>query len=190
MRRASPAWVKLPASAAAWKMRSLSQSIEPIFSVTDGRYAGLRLDGCTRGVFDLGKITLRFQRRHATHSGSGDCLAEHLILDIAGGEDAGDGCARGVWRSDQVARRRRLQLTLEQLRGGRVADGDEHPIDRDLRSNAGLDISQDSPADALGIICTQHLLEHRVPDHVDPRMLEQALLQDLLCPEAVAPVHD
>ena len=33
-------------------------------------------------------------------------------------------------------------------------------------------------------------MQHRVPDHLDLRVLEQAILQDLLGAEMVAPVHD
>jgi hypothetical protein len=33
------------------------------------------------------------ERRHAAHAGGGHGLAEHLVLDVAGGEDAGNAVA-------------------------------------------------------------------------------------------------
>jgi hypothetical protein len=36
----------------------------------------------------------------------------------------------------------------------------------------------------------QHLVQHVLPDHLDLRMVEQALLQDLLGAELVLAVHD
>jgi hypothetical protein len=36
------------------------------------------------------KITFRIQRGHATCSGAGDGLAVDVVLDVAGGEYAGD----------------------------------------------------------------------------------------------------
>src|SRR5436190_24340564 len=34
-----------------------------------------------------------------------------------------------------------------------------------------------------------HLVHRRVPDHIDPGMFEQTILQDLFSPEMVAPMH-
>ena len=38
-------------------------------------------------IFLRGEKLLRLERRHAAHPGGGDGLAEHLVLDVAGGVD-------------------------------------------------------------------------------------------------------
>src|SRR5438309_10289292 len=92
---ASPAWVKLPASATAWNTRNLSQSIPspkrrraewPHPSPSAGSLGGseLSLD------FAGGKELLGLERRHAAHAGGRHRLAENLVLDVARGIDAGD----------------------------------------------------------------------------------------------------
>src|SRR5581483_7391951 len=87
----SPAWVKLPASATAWKILSLSQSImdcplmAPAHGLRPQLFCSLRcivLMGCQE--------SLGFERRHAAHAGGGHRLAEHLVLHVARGEDARD----------------------------------------------------------------------------------------------------
>ena len=47
-----------------------------------------------------------------------------------------------------------------------------------------------TPVDLERLVAAEHVLQHRVPDHLDLRVLEQAVLQDLFGAERVAPVHD
>src|SRR5581483_2723399 len=116
----SPAWVKLPASATAWKILSLSQSImdcpfygpgerhnAPSGPTSFRRLGGLMLVG--------GEETLGLQRRHAAHAGGGHRLAEHLVLHVAGGEHAGN-LGRGAVRlGEEITFVVERQLALEEL---------------------------------------------------------------------------
>ena len=64
--------------------------------------------------------------------GRGDRLPVDVILHVAAREDAGDARLRAVVRDD-VAVGVQLELTAEQRRVRRVADGDEHAAHRHLR---------------------------------------------------------
>src|SRR6202521_683012 len=126
----SPAWVKLPASAAAWKTLSLSQSI-PVLARSRWRLFG---GGATLGMG--GEKAFRLERRHAALSGRGHGLTVDVVGDVAGRKYA---CHRGGRRrcGADVARRLQVQLTLDQLGRRRVADGDEHTVDRAFMDGAG-----------------------------------------------------
>ena len=79
----SPACVKLPAAAAAWKILSLSQSMGlRAFLVDRALFGGL-------GEVERGEVALRFERGHAPHAGCGHGLSEYVVLHVAGGEHAG-----------------------------------------------------------------------------------------------------
>ena len=133
---------------------------------------------------------LRFERRHAALPGGGDRLAVDLVGDVAGGEHAGHRGGGRIAVGDDVAGRLHLELAGEQFGGRRVADGDEHAVDRALGDRAGLDVLQPHAGDLERIVVADHVVEHAVPDHLDLGMLEQPLLHDLFGAEGVAPVHD
>src|SRR5207237_7545215 len=67
---ASPAWVKLPASATAWKTRSLSQSMGELMTMSLRRAAHAELGG--------GEEFFGFERSHAAHTRGCHGLAEAL----------------------------------------------------------------------------------------------------------------
>src|SRR5262249_55014011 len=178
----SPAWVKLPASAAAWKTLSLSQSmlIERSLSFCRHRWLCLALGG---------QEALGFERGHAALAGGGHRLAVDVVGDVASGEDPwhrGGGRER---RGLDVAGGLHPHLRDEQLGGGRVADGDEDPFRRMLAERAGLDVAQNDSVDLERVLAARHILQHAVPDHRNLRVLEQPVLQDLLGAETVAAVH-
>ena len=81
------------------------------------------------GGVDLIEMLVGVERGHATRTGGGDCLSVDVIGDVARGKYAGDACLGGVAAEagldDEVAAFH-LQLALEELRVGRVTDGDEH----------------------------------------------------------------
>src|SRR5205085_11403621 len=80
----SPACVKLPASAAAWKTLSLSQSmLVRTFMVARSLRRDRRCDFALRR-----QEPLRLERRHAALPGRGDRLAIDVVGDVAGGEHA------------------------------------------------------------------------------------------------------
>src|SRR5215475_15768754 len=113
-------------------MRSLSQSMAACFEdvAIDGSFVDLFGRLC-RGFY-LSQIALGLKCCHTTHASSGYGLAEHFILDVAGGKDAGYGGAGGIRFGDQIARRLHLQLALEEPGCRFVTDGDEHTLDRQL----------------------------------------------------------
>src|SRR4051794_36517222 len=147
----SPACVKLPASAAAWKTLSLSQSMTQTFSSSTrermklfGRDARLRLT-----VF--GEEPHRFQRRHAALPGSGNSLAIDVVGDVAGSEHARDGRRRRIRRGPDVTRSFHLELAGDQFRRGRMSDRDEDAVSWQLGQCAGLDVAQCDAFDLQGI---------------------------------------
>src|SRR5207249_10216436 len=58
-----------------------------------------------------------------------------------------------------------------------------------FRSRAGLDVFQPYGGDPARVLLALDLVDRAVPDHRDLRVLEQAILQDALGAEMVAPVH-
>src|SRR3954468_21386579 len=89
--RCSPAWVKLPASAAAWKTFSLSQSIAlnrcVAAALSPSRQGGEATSSLRRhGRFGFavgGEKFLHFQRGHAALTGGGHRLAVDVVGDVA-----------------------------------------------------------------------------------------------------------
>src|SRR5262249_45816181 len=138
MRNASPACVKLPASAAAWKMRSLSQSMGRL-CVTDPPMRAVLLASLAHG-FQVSQIALRLNRGHAAHARGRDGLPENLVLDVARGKHARQRGGGGIGSRHDIARRLHLQLSPEELGRGNMADRDEHPIDDEHRGFAALEV--------------------------------------------------
>src|SRR3954470_15106303 len=98
----SPACVKLPASATAWKMRSLSQSINLLRGLRHPRLLA-------------GQPLLGFERRHAARPGGGDSLAEDLVLHVACRVDTRDIGGGRVRLGQEVSLAVHCELALEQL---------------------------------------------------------------------------
>ena len=132
----SPACVKLPASATAWKMRSLSQSITlpPAPPPYSAACAEPRLLGR--------QPLLGLERGHAAGAGRRHGLAEDLVLHVARRVDALDVGRRRIGPGQQIALAVHGELALEQLGVGRMADGDEHAVGRQRALGAGLDVAQ------------------------------------------------
>src|SRR5690625_3309415 len=66
-----------------------------------------------------------------------------------------------------------------------MADGDKDAGDRNLLLLAGLRMGEPSTRDAFSI-SPQHLVQHMIPDHLDLRIVEEALLQDGFGAERIA----
>src|ERR1044072_8006548 len=96
------AWVNDPASAAAWKIRNLSQSSDTLFTPQKSLcgFSSFRRDG---DVQMSGQVALGFERGHAAHAGGSDRLPEGIVGDIAGGEHALDIGRRRIRRGPEVA---------------------------------------------------------------------------------------
>ncbi len=181
----SPACVKLPASATAWKIRSLSQSI----SIASLAFASARLlfGGLREPCLLCRQPFLGLERRHAAGAGGRHGLPENLVLHVTGRVDAFDIGRGRIGLGDQIALAVHRELALEQLGVGRVADGDEHAVGGKLALRARLHVAH---AHALDQRRRRRLagdfLDRVIPQHRDLGVLEQAVLQDLLGAEAVA----
>src|SRR5271167_829678 len=188
----SPAWVKLPASAAAWKTFSLSQSMidqnrgcetpwmaaaRDVAASPERSGVAIRRRSCgtgiPRGLFGGGAVdltggekALRLQRRHAPHPGRGHRLAVHVVGDVAGREharDRGGGRGQGL----DVAGRLHFDLAGEQFGGRRVADGDEHAVGGNGGMRAGLGVAELDLCDLARMLRAADLRHFVVPDHLD-----------------------
>ena len=92
-------------------------------------------------------------------------------------------------RGFQIAVGFQRKLVLEQLDRGRVTDGDEDAVGRDVLGCAGLGVFQPYRIDPFGNAAAQDLIDGMVPDDFDLRVLQQTFLQDAFGPQAVAAVH-
>src|SRR5262249_30827369 len=132
----SPAWVKLPASAAAWKTLSLSQSM----GICARGKASLRGPGRPRLAL-RGEEAFGFERCHAALTGGGYRVAVDVIGNVAGGEHAGHRGRGRERRGLDVARGLHIDLPYEQLGCGSVADGDEYAVGPALAERPGFDVA-------------------------------------------------
>src|SRR5712692_10665684 len=194
---ASPAWVKLPASATAWNTLNLSQSIpspqrhHPEDPTGCNRRSRRSLRGLERAlVLVRGEEFLRLERRHAAHPGGGDGLAKDLVLDVAGGIDAGDLGGGRIRPRDDIAFAVESQLTLEYLRHWRMPDGDEDTVAGDLPRRRGFGVAYDDAGNARRVLLADDLLDDAVPYDGDLGMAEQPILQDLLGAQLITAMNE
>src|SRR4029079_17706700 len=89
-----------------------------------------------------------------------------------------------------VARRLHVDLTGDELGRGRVPDRDENAIRSNLGEGAGLDVLQSHALDLQRRLVAVDCFQHRIPDHIYFRILEQTVLQDFFGAEGVAAVYD
>src|SRR6516165_6880826 len=170
----SPAWVKLPASAAAWKTLSLSQSM--LVCAFIGR--SLRRDR-QLGLALGGEETFRLERCHAALARGGDRLAINVIGDVAGGKHAWHRCCRRKRRGLDVARALHLHLSHAQLGCRRMADRDEHAVRVPFGCGAGFDVAENDAFHLERVLAAQDLLQHRIPDDCNFRIPKQPVLEDV-----------
>src|SRR6266436_6624716 len=171
----SPAWVKLPASAAAWKTFSLSQSIAIMPGMVPGAFLSF---GRSPGLGAGSEQVLGLERRHATLARGGHGLPVNVIGNIAGRENARyRGCGRAR-RGHDVAGGLHLDLAGDELGRRRVSDRNEHAVDAERDLRARLQVLQHDMGDLARMFRATDLVDDRVPDHSDLRILEQAILED------------
>ena len=94
---------------------------------------------------------LRLERRHTSRSGGCDCLSVLLVLDITSGEDALDAGLGGSRYSEDVSIFIELQLGLDELRGGFVADSVEQSVDLEIARLLRLDIFDSEALEQIAI---------------------------------------
>src|SRR5262249_25441982 len=133
----SPAWVKLPASAAAWKTFSLSQSISEWPTATlSSLFGGVPL----RSV--MCQESLGFERRHAAEPRGRDGLPEHGVGDAPCRKQSGHRGRGRIRRGPDIAVGLHPDLAGDELGRRLMADRDEHAISRHLADGTGLDVAQ------------------------------------------------
>ncbi len=71
-----------------------------------------------------------------------------------------------------------------------MADGDKEAVAGHVANRSRAHVPQPNAGDRGRIAAAQHLRDLMVPDHLDRRVGEQPLLQDLLGPQFVATVHE
>src|SRR5499425_560061 len=135
------------------------------------------------------EVALGLERGDAAASGRRDRLAKREILDVARCEDAGHARLRAPWLDLDVAVWQQLELATEDLRVGLVTDRHEEPVDGPLFLRPGLHVLQPHGRD-LAALDVEDILDHRVPDEADFRILERALPHDLGRAERATPVDD
>jgi hypothetical protein len=141
----------------------------------------------------LVEIFVRIERSHASGSGGGDGLTIHVIGDVASGEDpghAGGRCRAVAAALDDDVAVAHLELAREDAGVRRMTDGDERARGLDVLDRAAVLRGLDAHAVHAGIVADD-LVDGVVPHDTDlARLLEgeQAILQDLLRAELVAPV--
>src|SRR5262249_23110059 len=113
-------------------------------------------------------------------------LAEDLVLDVAGGEHAGNGRRRAVRARDDVSFVVQLQLSAKDFGRWHMPDGYEQPFDCELGGVPGLHVAKPDSGHARGVSGAQHFLDDAVPDHRNLRIPEQTVLHDLFRTKAVA----
>src|SRR5262247_2893130 len=124
------------------------------------------------------EVALGLERGHAAAAGRRHRLSKREVLDVARREDARYAGLRAPRLDLDVAVRQQLDLAAEDLRVGLMTDRDEEPVDGPLRLGPGLHVLQTHGRD-LAQLDVEDVLDGRVPDEADLRILERALLHDL-----------
>src|SRR6478735_7385996 len=163
-------------------------------SLTSGGGVRGKRSDC-RGLLRLGGLLVResseealcVQGCRATGAGSRDGLSVRVVDDVASAEDARQvGAGRGGFDLE-VALVVEIELALEELRAGVVADGDEQTRHRKLGRLTGLGVAQGEAGELLVPVDRGHLA---VPCELDLRVGEGAVLHGLGGPQGVASVDD
>src|SRR3546814_11700250 len=115
----------------------------------------------------------------SAHASRGHRLAIDFIRNVARREHAGDGGQRGARRDLQIAVRVERQLALEQFGRRTVADGDEAAVGRLVARLAVHRVAQIDPDPPRRAVARDDTVDRLVPQQLDLRMSEQALLQNL-----------
>ena len=131
--------------------------------------------------------SLGVDRRHAPRSRRGHRLAVGVVLHVATGEHTLDVGVRRAGHGDQVAVLVGVQHTSEQVGVRAVPDGDEQPAHVQCGRGPGVHVAHDR---ALETVAAQQVVDDGVPQELDLRVGERAVLHDLRRPQRIAAVHD
>src|SRR5688572_31869601 len=111
-----------------------------------------------------------------------------MILDVAGSKNAWNVRARSA-SGDDVSVRIEVDLSPEERGVWRVADGDEHTVNREVADLAGLQMPQNNAGD-LALFQIGHVDDFGVPDEIDLGVREGFVLHDLRRAQRIAAVYD
>src|SRR5207247_2164046 len=133
------------------------------------------------------QMPLGLERRHAAGPGGRHGLAIDVVLDVARREDARHArLGRPGFHLD-VAVRQERDLAPENLRVRLVTDRDEEAAHLTVRERPGLEVPQTHGRD-LATLDVHDVVHGAVPDELDLRVLERALLHDLGGAQRIAAV--
>lgn len=124
-------------------------------------------------LLQLSQVLLRLQSSHASSTGTGDSLAVSLVLDVTSSKHAGDARLGGAGLGEDVALGIDVDLALDQVGGGVVADGVEEAVCLDGLLLAGDDVLDDEVAHQALVVALD-LGGDGVEAHGDLGVLEQA----------------
>src|SRR6056297_3913462 len=105
----------------------------------------------------------RVEGGHAAHTGTCDRLPIDMIREVARRKQPRHRRPGAAGFDMHVIAVMHLDLALDQLARGGVADGDEHALAGDFGDLAGLDMAHPHALDALGVVVTEHLIERMKP---------------------------
>ncbi len=127
---------------------------------------------------------------HAASARGGYRLTIDLVAHVTAGEHSGHAVTGRSSLDDDVAIIIKVELVLEQLGRGLVADRDEHAFDVRCGSSRPCACCGCRGRSTLrGRRLRQTRPSIAVPDHVDFLVREKAVLKNFLCPQAVAAVN-
>src|SRR5476651_2413927 len=131
---------------------------------------GVSIAPCTPGspLIQVVQVFFRVQRRHAARAGAGHGLAIYVVLYVSRREYAGyagGGRIALVTAAGEDVAVLHFELPLEDLRIGRVADGDEQSMNPEVLGNAALGVL-DAYSGDTGFV-PKHLIKHAVPLDAD-----------------------
>src|SRR5690554_7653013 len=115
-----------------------------------------------------------------------------MILDVAGCVDPGNVGSGRIRRRQDVAIGIHAELALEQPGRGIMTDCNKDAVDRKLALAAIQNVLELQTGHTGGqrplSLIAENLFDHVIPDELDLRMVEEAILQDLLRSQRVAAV--
>lgn len=123
-------------------------------------------------LLQLSQVLLRLQSSHASSTGTGNGLAVSLVLDVTSGKHTGDARLRGAGLGDDVALGVDVDLALDQVGRGVVADGVEEAVCLDRLLLAADDVLDNEVAHQA-LIVTLDLCGDGVEAHRHLGVLEQ-----------------
>ena len=144
--------------------------------------------GAVSALLAFGEPMLSIDGCLATGARGSDGLAVHMIGDIARCEDSlNHRGGRAVALQDDVSGFVQIEVTIEDLSVGAVADGNEVAVGGQVFDFVGHNAAD---PDARHFFITEDFLDNRVPENFDLLVLEDPPGHDGRGPELITPVND